>query len=334
MSWSVFLILLRLIFRQNVKILRSWSKWVTASRLYCCERKQRCSLTEDLRMGRWGRRGSGSAWTSEGLCLKRWTDTDTSWPWRTTSLSGWKPCPWNPACLRMWPSTSWTSLLILGSRSESCPGCLTTSSRKWVWSHRKQLDLMLRGGFLFFDPSVRSTKNWKSSWRSPSLWLSIISRRAAQTWSHSSWLTGLCSGPRVCSWYRREQESAELTVLVFYDLLLLNRMVNDLLEEHMADWDIYLPAKVFSLCFKEHSKTKKRPFSALCCAGLEPVQGPRGLDVSRFSRFELCSVHCYWRVWCSVHSTPIPGSRRARLSLNEVNKLNRWDECYSYINCY
>lgn len=57
-------------------------------------------------------------------------------------------------------------------------------------------------------------------------------------------------------------------------------MVSDLIEEHAADWDVYLPAKVFSLCFKEHSKTKERPFSMLCCKGLEPVQCPRGLDVS------------------------------------------------------
>lgn len=57
-------------------------------------------------------------------------------------------------------------------------------------------------------------------------------------------------------------------------------MVSDLIEEHAADWDVYLPAKVFSLCFKEHSKTKERPFSVLCCRGLEPVQSPRALDVS------------------------------------------------------
>uniref|UniRef100_H3C514 THAP-type domain-containing protein n=1 Tax=Tetraodon nigroviridis TaxID=99883 RepID=H3C514_TETNG len=56
---------------------------------------------------------------------------------------------------------------------------------------------------------------------------------------------------------------------------LIDRMVNDLIEEHVSDWDVYLPAKVFSLCFKEHSQTKERPFSALCCAGLEPAQGPR-----------------------------------------------------------
>lgn len=59
---------------------------------------------------------------------------------------------------------------------------------------------------------------------------------------------------------------------------LIDRMVGDLAEEHAADWDVYLPAKVFSLCFKEHSKTKERPFSVLCCRGLEPVQSPRGLD--------------------------------------------------------
>ncbi|TNN70063.1 THAP domain-containing protein 5 [Liparis tanakae] len=58
---------------------------------------------------------------------------------------------------------------------------------------------------------------------------------------------------------------------------LIDRMVGDLIEEHAADWDVYLPAKVFSLCFKEHSKTQQRPFSVLCCKGLEPVQSPRGL---------------------------------------------------------
>ncbi|XP_035511527.1 uncharacterized protein zgc:153292 isoform X1 [Morone saxatilis] len=59
---------------------------------------------------------------------------------------------------------------------------------------------------------------------------------------------------------------------------LIDRMVSDLIEEHAADWDVYLPAKVFSLCFKEHSKTKERPFSVLCCKGHEPVQSPRGLN--------------------------------------------------------
>ncbi|XP_034076190.1 uncharacterized protein zgc:153292 isoform X2 [Gymnodraco acuticeps] len=59
---------------------------------------------------------------------------------------------------------------------------------------------------------------------------------------------------------------------------MIDRMVSDLIEEHAPDWDVYLPAKVFSLCFKEHSKTKERPFSVLCCKGPEPVHSPRGLD--------------------------------------------------------
>ncbi|XP_068605827.1 uncharacterized protein zgc:153292 [Brachionichthys hirsutus] len=64
---------------------------------------------------------------------------------------------------------------------------------------------------------------------------------------------------------------------------LIDRMVNGLVEEHAADWDVYLPAQVFSLCFKEHPKTKERPFSALCCKGPEPVRSPRGanFDCSR-----------------------------------------------------
>ena len=109
----------------------------------------------------------------------------------------------------------------------------------------------------------------------------------------------------------RTKVSADLTVsLLFYYLLLLNRMVNDLLEEHIAVWDIYLPAKVFSLCFKEHSKTRKRPFSALCCAGLEPVQGPRGLDVSRWTRLELLlSVIDGCDALSTVHLFQDPGER-------------------------
>nr|XP_020461043.1 uncharacterized protein LOC109963104 isoform X2 [Monopterus albus] len=61
---------------------------------------------------------------------------------------------------------------------------------------------------------------------------------------------------------------------------LIDRMVSDLTEEHASDWDIYLPAKVFSLCFEEHSETKERPFSVLCCSEVEPIRSPRGLNAS------------------------------------------------------
>lgn len=58
---------------------------------------------------------------------------------------------------------------------------------------------------------------------------------------------------------------------------LIDRMVNDLVEQHSADWDVYLPAQVFNLCFKDHSQTKERPFSALCLKRKDPVHSPRGL---------------------------------------------------------
>uniref|UniRef100_A0A3P9H910 THAP-type domain-containing protein n=1 Tax=Oryzias latipes TaxID=8090 RepID=A0A3P9H910_ORYLA len=61
---------------------------------------------------------------------------------------------------------------------------------------------------------------------------------------------------------------------------LIDRMVCDLTEEHAADWNVYLPAKVFSLCFNEHPSMKNRPFSLLCCNGVEPYRSPRELDVS------------------------------------------------------
>ncbi|XP_008327580.1 uncharacterized protein LOC103392678 [Cynoglossus semilaevis] len=59
---------------------------------------------------------------------------------------------------------------------------------------------------------------------------------------------------------------------------LINRMVSDLVEEQPADWDVHLPAKVFSLCCTEHSKTKERPFLLLCCNGVKSVQSPREHD--------------------------------------------------------
>ncbi|XP_074552489.1 uncharacterized protein LOC141809396 [Halichoeres trimaculatus] len=59
---------------------------------------------------------------------------------------------------------------------------------------------------------------------------------------------------------------------------LIDSMVSDLVEEHTPDWDVYLPAKVFSLCFTEHSQTKERPFSVLCCKEVEPIKSPRVLD--------------------------------------------------------
>lgn len=56
-------------------------------------------------------------------------------------------------------------------------------------------------------------------------------------------------------------------------------MVNELSEGHAADWDVFLPAKVFALCFQERPSAGQRPFSLLCCSGAEPVREPRGLHV-------------------------------------------------------
>lgn len=56
-------------------------------------------------------------------------------------------------------------------------------------------------------------------------------------------------------------------------------MVNELSEGHAADWDVFLPAKVFALCFQERPSGGQRPFSLLCCSGAEPVREPRGLHV-------------------------------------------------------
>ncbi|XP_057673144.1 uncharacterized protein LOC130904418 [Corythoichthys intestinalis] len=62
---------------------------------------------------------------------------------------------------------------------------------------------------------------------------------------------------------------------------LLDRMVGDLVDEHVADWDVFLPAKVFALCFQEHSHSKERPFALLCCRESElvhPSPGPHYTD--------------------------------------------------------
>lgn len=64
---------------------------------------------------------------------------------------------------------------------------------------------------------------------------------------------------------------------------LLNRMVSELSEGHAADWDVFLPARVFALCFQERpggGGGGQRPFSLLCCSGLQPVRQPRGLELT------------------------------------------------------
>ncbi|XP_019751958.1 uncharacterized protein LOC109531864 isoform X1 [Hippocampus comes] len=55
---------------------------------------------------------------------------------------------------------------------------------------------------------------------------------------------------------------------------MIDSMVSDLVDEHATDWDIFLPAKVFTLCFQEHSHTKERPFALLCCRDSELVHSP------------------------------------------------------------
>lgn len=69
-----------------------------------------------------------------------------------------------------------------------------------------------------------------------------------------------------------------------------NRMVSDLVKDHPFNWDVCLPAKVFSLCFKEHPKTKQRPFSLLCCKGPQPVTTPRDLSVSLLCSYSLTLI--------------------------------------------
>uniref|UniRef100_A0A8C7D9W8 THAP-type domain-containing protein n=1 Tax=Oncorhynchus kisutch TaxID=8019 RepID=A0A8C7D9W8_ONCKI len=71
---------------------------------------------------------------------------------------------------------------------------------------------------------------------------------------------------------------------------LISRMVSDLVKDHPYNWDVCLPAKVFSLCFKEHPKTKQRPFSLLCCKGPQPVTTPRDLSVRLLCSYSLTFI--------------------------------------------
>lgn len=84
--------------------------------------------------------------------------------------------------------------------------------------------------------------------------------------------------------------------------LVLCRMVSELSEGHATDWDVYLPAKVFALCFQERpggGGSGGRPFSLLCCSGLQPVRQPRGLQVSPAHNV-LCQVGWSPRLTCSL----------------------------------
>ncbi|CAN9506008.1 unnamed protein product [Ophioblennius macclurei] len=63
-------------------------------------------------------------------------------------------------------------------------------------------------------------------------------------------------------------------------LQMIDRMVSDLMDGHTADWDVHLPAQVFSLCLTECPETGERPFSALCCKEAEPLRSPRGLELA------------------------------------------------------
>uniref|UniRef100_A0A674BCH3 THAP-type domain-containing protein n=1 Tax=Salmo trutta TaxID=8032 RepID=A0A674BCH3_SALTR len=86
--------------------------------------------------------------------------------------------------------------------------------------------------------------------------------------------------------YRHQQVgSLDLTTQT-----LISRMVSDLVNDHPYNWDVCLPAKVFSLCFKEHPKTKQRPFSLLCCKGPQPVTTPRDLSVSLLCSYSLTLI--------------------------------------------
>ena len=76
-------------------------------------------------------------------------------------------------------------------------------------------------------------------------------------------------------------------VMVSAVLLCPGRMVSELVQQHSADWDVYLPAQVFRLCLKEHSKTKEKPFSLLCAKEVEPVRTPRLLNVRVSFHFRL-----------------------------------------------
>ncbi|XP_055079401.1 uncharacterized protein LOC129456422 [Periophthalmus magnuspinnatus] len=57
---------------------------------------------------------------------------------------------------------------------------------------------------------------------------------------------------------------------------MIDRMVQELSEQNPSDWDVVLPARVFSFCCKLNPSTRESPFTALCCSGTEPTHAPRG----------------------------------------------------------
>jgi hypothetical protein len=64
-------------------------------------------------------------------------------------------------------------------------------------------------------------------------------------------------------------------------------MVGELVQDHAADWDVFLPAQVFGLCLQGHSTTRKSPFSVLFAKEVEPARTPRPLNVRVFVFFQV-----------------------------------------------
>ncbi|KAJ0000942.1 hypothetical protein NQD34_005962 [Periophthalmus magnuspinnatus] len=70
---------------------------------------------------------------------------------------------------------------------------------------------------------------------------------------------------------------------------MIDRMVQELSEQNPSDWDVVLPARVFSFCCKLNPSTRESPFTALCCSGTEPTHAPRGQQVT-LQEYQTCCL--------------------------------------------
>ncbi|XP_029576428.1 uncharacterized protein LOC115166781 isoform X2 [Salmo trutta] len=120
---------------------------------------------------------------------------------------------------------------------------------------------------------------------------------------------------------------------------LVDRLVSDLVKDHPDRWDVYLAARVFSFCCKEHPTTRQIPLSLLRCGGTQSVPtSPRklpdnGIKGRTFVILEAQPPQREVRVECSQCSQWSTVTQDSELKRYEEMKLGDEDYTHTCVSC-